>query len=63
MVISLWLMYISDINYRGYNAAVDVPIFNMWEALADEFPEAKVILVVRDDASWEKAVLNHISVF
>jgi len=49
-------------NKWGYNAAVDVPIFNMWEALADEFPEAKVILVVRDDASWEKAVLNHISI-
>ena len=47
---------------RGYTAAVDVPVFNLWEALADEFPEAKVILVVRDEKSWEKAVLNHISV-
>ena len=49
-------------NKWGYTAAVDVPIFNLWEALADEFPDAKVILVLRDDQSWVKAVSNHLKV-
>jgi len=49
-------------NEWGYTAAVDLPIFCFWEALADEFPEAKVILVIRNDESWAKAMSNHIAV-
>lgn len=39
-------------NPHGYTACCDTPGNVLWESLADEFPEAKVILVIRDENKW-----------
>ena len=41
---------------------VDLPANALWQTLCDEFPEAKVILVVRDEDKWINSLLNHIEV-
>ncbi len=38
--------------YRGFRSAVDSPGCFFWRKLARAFPEAKVILTVRDPYSW-----------
>ena len=38
--------------FSGYAATVDNPGCNFWKELADFYPEAKVILTVRDADSW-----------
>jgi hypothetical protein len=37
---------------RGYRAAVDWPTCNFYRPLAEHYPEAKVILTVRDPERW-----------
>jgi len=49
-------------NKYGYTAVCDTPTCAMWETLLDEFPEAKVILVVRDDEKWWNSLLKHVAV-
>lgn len=39
-------------NKWGYTACCDTPCHVLWESLLDEFPEAKVLLVVRDEEKW-----------
>ena len=41
---------------------VDLPANSLWQTLRDEFPEAKVILVVRDDQKWINSLQNHLVV-
>lgn len=41
-----------DKIFHGYSATVDNPGCNYWKALADYYPEAKVILTVRDADKW-----------
>src|SRR4051794_21902198 len=36
----------------GYDSAADWPAGAFWRELADHFPEAKVVLLTRDTASW-----------
>ncbi|MGW3349095.1 sulfotransferase family protein [Nonomuraea rubra] len=36
----------------GYRSAVDWPVSFYWRELAEAFPEAKVVLTVRDPARW-----------
>jgi hypothetical protein len=38
--------------YRGFQAAVDSPGCFFWRKLSRAFPEAKVILTIRDPYSW-----------
>lgn len=38
--------------FNGYSATVDNPGCNFWKALADYYPQAKVILTVRDANKW-----------
>lgn len=38
--------------FRGYSAAVDWPACVFWRELLQEYPEARVILTVRDAARW-----------
>jgi len=42
--------------FDGYNAAVDWPTCHFWRELADHYPEAKVILTVRDADAWFNSV-------
>jgi len=41
-----------DKIFAGYHSAVDWPVAAYWRALADAFPEAKVVLTVRDPYAW-----------
>lgn len=41
-----------DAIYAGFSAAVDYPTFEHYAALAARYPDAKVILTVRDPERW-----------
>ena len=47
--------------YGGYAACLDFPSCNYYKELMEYYPDAKVILTVRDDESWIKSwnVLNN----
>jgi Sulfotransferase domain len=42
--------------YRGYNSAVDAPTCFVYRELAERYPDAKVILTLRDAESWHRSV-------
>ena len=41
--------------FKGYQSAVDIPTYLYYEKLMDAFPDAKVILTVRDPESWYRS--------
>ena len=41
-----------DAIFDGYAATVDFPASNYWRELADAYPEAKVLLSLRDPERW-----------
>jgi hypothetical protein len=41
-----------DVVFQGYAAAVDWPACDYWRELAAYYPEARVILTVRDPEAW-----------
>lgn len=41
-----------DQVFEGYGAAVDAPACFAWRALAEHYPDAKVVLTVREAESW-----------
>ena len=47
--------------FNGYGACLDFPSCNYYKELMDAYPDAKVILTVRDSESWIKSwnVLNN----
>ena len=47
--------------YKGYGACLDFPSCNYYKELMKTYPNAKVILTIRDDESWIKSwnVLNN----
>ncbi|KAI9368924.1 P-loop containing nucleoside triphosphate hydrolase protein [Aspergillus egyptiacus] len=45
-----------DHIFRGYDAAVDWPAAAFWERLMKQYPDAKVILTVRDPEAWYASV-------
>jgi hypothetical protein len=55
---SLWAKVVHDEDpdwdavYRGYRATVDWPGARFWRQLTERFPQAKVILTVRDPRRW-----------
>jgi hypothetical protein len=49
-----------DVLFEGYQASVDWPSCNYWEAQLAHFPEAKVILSQRDPQRWYDSVMNTI---
>ncbi|WUH97272.1 sulfotransferase family protein [Spirillospora sp. NBC_00431] len=44
----------------GYRSAIDWPAASYWRELADHYPEAKVILTVRDRERWYDSVASTI---
>lgn len=44
--------------FAGYRATVDWPGVSFWRSLVDAYPEAKVILTVRDPQRWHASVRN-----
>jgi hypothetical protein len=49
-----------DALFEGYRATVDWPSCNTWQAQAQHFPDAKIILSTRDPESWHKSVTSTI---
>ncbi|HZS89059.1 MAG TPA: sulfotransferase [Chloroflexota bacterium] len=46
--------------FRGYQAAVDLPASEFYEQLMQAYPEAKVVLTVRDPAQWYESASSTI---
>ena len=49
-----------DEVFDGYQATVDWPGSFFWRELIDYYPEAKVLLSVRDPDAWERSMRNTI---
>ncbi|WP_309238230.1 sulfotransferase family protein [Actinoplanes aureus] len=45
-----------DRVFDGYRSAVDWPVAAYWRELADAYPDAKLVLTVRDPDSWYDSV-------
>jgi hypothetical protein len=45
---------------RGYRSAVDWPSAYFWRQLAEHYPNARVILTIRDSESWYESTRNTI---
>ncbi|MEU4420827.1 sulfotransferase family protein [Actinoplanes sp. NPDC024001] len=46
--------------FGGFRSAVDWPVAAYWRELADAFPEAKLVLTVRDPDAWYDSARNTI---
>lgn len=46
--------------FNGYQAAVDWPSAAWWKELSDYYPEAKVILTIRDPDRWYESITETI---
>jgi hypothetical protein len=46
--------------FQGYQSAVDWPVAAYYRELMDVYPEAKVILTVRDPHSWHRSIMTTI---
>lgn len=44
--------------FAGYRATVDWPGVHFWRELVDAYPDAKVVLTVRDPRRWHASVRN-----
>jgi hypothetical protein len=47
-------------TFKGYSSTVDWPSADYWRQLAEHYPEAKVILTVRDPEKWHASMLKTI---
>lgn len=59
--IPMWLDVVNgtpdwDAIFEGYRSTTDYPACTYWRELADHFPDAKVVLTVRDADSWFDSV-------
>ena len=64
--IERWLRYARtgemdwDDLFVGFGSAVDYPVACVWEDLASHFPDAKVVLTVRDPQQWWASTVSTI---
>jgi hypothetical protein len=49
-----------EVAYAGYKSAVDWPTAYYWRELAEYYPDAKIILTVRNSEEWYKSARNTI---
>lgn len=49
-----------DAVYADYKSAVDWPTAYFWRELAEHFPDAKIILTVRNSGDWYKSAASTI---
>ena len=49
-----------DLIFRGFRATVDWPAARWWREIAAHFPDAKVLLSVRDPEAWYKSMSDTI---
>jgi hypothetical protein len=63
--VPLWLQAVQgqpnwDAIFDGFESTTDYPACSYWRELADHYPDAKVILTVRDPDSWFDSVTETI---
>src|SRR5947209_6080579 len=64
--IERWLRYArtGDVDwgdlFSGFGSGVDYPVSCVWECLASQFPDAKVVLTVRDPQQWWASTVSTI---
>jgi hypothetical protein len=63
--VPLWLQAVQgkpnwDAIFDGFNSTTDYPACTYWRELAGYYPDAKVILTVRDSDSWFESVTETI---
>src|SRR5436190_6649819 len=67
--ISRWLRYARtgdadwDELFAGFGSGVDYPVSCVWEELASHYPDAKVLLTVRDPQQWWASTASTIYLF
>jgi hypothetical protein len=49
-----------DALFHGYRASVDWPACNLWQAQFDHWPDARIVLSLRDPDRWYDSVMNTI---
>jgi hypothetical protein len=49
-----------DLLFSGFRATVDWPAARWWREIAAHYPEAKVLLSVRDPEAWYKSMIDTI---
>ncbi len=49
-----------DVLFRDFRSTVDWPAARWWREIADHFPDAKVLLSVRDPEAWYKSMSDTI---
>jgi hypothetical protein len=49
-----------DLLFKDFQSTVDWPTARYWRELADHYPQAKVLLSVRDPEAWYKSVTDTI---
>jgi hypothetical protein len=49
-----------DRMFRKFGSAVDYPVCNFWKELAAHYPEAKIVLSVRDPEGWYRSTRDTI---
>jgi hypothetical protein len=49
-----------DALFEGYRASVDWPSCNLWREQLAHWPDAKVVLSLRDPGAWYESVMNTI---
>jgi hypothetical protein len=49
-----------DAIFQGYRSTVDWPAAAFWRELAERYPDAKVLLSLRDAGRWHESVMNTI---
>jgi hypothetical protein len=49
-----------DRMFRGFASVVDYPACFLWQELADYYPDAKIILTVRDPEAWWRSTMDTI---
>jgi len=63
--VPLWLDVINgkpdwDAIFEGYQSTSDYPACSYWKELAEYYPEAKLVLTVRDPDNWFDSVTSTI---
>ncbi len=49
-----------DLLFKGYQSSVDWPSCNLWREQAEHFPDAKILLSLREAESWYESIMNTI---
>ncbi|XP_078491418.1 uncharacterized protein LOC144747508 [Ciona intestinalis] len=46
--------------YEGVDAIVDAPAYNFWEQILEAYPDTKIIISIREEEAWLRAMYKQI---